>query len=76
MKAGDAIVYHHALLHYSPPNKSAVSQPALNLSVALTDVSLVHYCKPEEAADMEVKEVKDSSFYIRIITFSVLKRVT
>ncbi len=69
MKAGDAIIYHHGLLHYSPPNKSNVSRPALNLSVVPQNTPLLHYCKPEGATDIELYEVNDSGFYIHYNNF-------
>ena len=69
MKAGDAIIYNHSLLHYSPPNKSNASRPALNLSMAPQNVPLIHYCRPEGATEIEVYEVNDSSFYIHYNNF-------
>jgi hypothetical protein len=69
MKAGDAIIYNHSLMHYSPPNKSNIPRPALNLSVVPQNVPLLHYCKPEGATEIEVYEVEDSNFYIRYNNF-------
>jgi hypothetical protein len=69
MKAGDAIIYNHALLHYSPPNKTIVARPALNLSIVPEAAKWLHYCKPEGVNEIEVYSVPDSSFYIRYNNF-------
>ena len=60
MKAGDAIIYNHALLHYSLANTSNIARPAINLSMAPA-VPWLHYCRPE--TDIEVYRVADTSFY-------------
>ncbi len=65
LKAGDAIIYNHRLLHFSPPNKSKLPRPAFNLTVVPKDVPLVHYCMPEGTDEILVYEVRDSEFYIR-----------
>lgn len=64
MKAGDAIIYDHRLLHYSPPNKTLEPRPALNLSVVPEAVSWLHYCMPEGTNEIEIYSVSDSSFFI------------
>jgi hypothetical protein len=64
VKAGDAIIYHHGLLHYSLANSSAESRPALNLSVAPIDSSIVHYCVPEGAEEIEKYKVDDNDFFL------------
>jgi len=62
-KAGTAVMYDHALLHYSLPNKSALPRPAINLSVVPEAAEVVHYCIPEGATDIEVYRVDDPQFY-------------
>ena len=69
MNAGNAIIYNHALLHYSPPNKSSVARPALNLSMVPQNVPLLHYCKPEGVVDIELYQVPDNSFYMHYNNF-------
>jgi hypothetical protein len=69
MKAGDAIIYNHSLLHYSPPNKTKMARPALNLSIVPDTAPWVHYCKPEGTDEIELYSVPDSSFYIRYNNF-------
>lgn len=70
MKAGDAIVYDHALLHYSLPNKSNKPRPALNLSLAPAIAApWIHYCQPEGNDEIELYMVEDKDFYIRYTNF-------
>lgn len=64
MKAGSAIIYDHALLHYSPPNRSAYPRPAINLSIVPSEAEIIHYCIPEGADEIEVYRVQESDFYI------------
>jgi hypothetical protein len=64
LKAGDAVIYNHALLHYSHANKTNKVRPALNLSLAPADVPWLHYCQPEGAMDIELYSVPGSDFYI------------
>ena len=69
MKAGDAIIYNHRLLHYSPPNRSELARPAINLSLVPKGVPWLHYCKPEGADEIEVYGVTDTGFYIHYNNF-------
>lgn len=65
MRAGDVIIYDHALLHYSPPNKSNTPRPAINLTLAPEEGPWLHYCQPEGANEIEVYEVTDPEFFMR-----------
>ena len=65
MKAGNAIIYSHALLHYSHPNKTDRIRPAINLSLAPVEAPIIHYCFPEGATEIELYKVTDSEFYIQ-----------
>jgi len=69
MQAGDAIIYHHGLLHYSPPNKSNIPRPAINLSLAPKKAPWLHYCKPEGTDEIELYGVTETDFYIRYNNF-------
>lgn len=64
VKAGCAIIYDHALMHYSPPNKSKEARPALNLSIVPAEADIIHYCIPEGAGEIEVYKVDNSEFYL------------
>lgn len=69
MKAGDAIFYDHALLHYSPANKTNKVRPALNLSMAPASAQWLHYCQPEGANEIDLYKVTNPDFYINYIHF-------
>jgi len=65
MKAGDVIIYHHGLLHFSPPNQTGQTRPAINLTLAPKEAEIIHYCMPPESATIEKYHVPDSTFFIR-----------
>lgn len=69
MKAGDAIIYTHRLLHYSPPNKSHAIRPAVNLSLASVNAPVIHYCMPEGTDEILLYDVPSTDFYIRYAHF-------
>jgi hypothetical protein len=67
--AGSAIVYDHALLHFSPPNRSGKIRPALNLSLVPKDAEIIHYCIPEGSNEIELYKVENPQFYIHYNNF-------
>jgi ectoine hydroxylase-related dioxygenase (phytanoyl-CoA dioxygenase family) len=69
MKAGDAIIYNHRLLHYSHPNKSNAVRPAINLSLAPVGAKIIHYCMPEGTNEILLYHVPSSNFYIQYTHF-------
>ena len=69
IKAGDAIIYSHRLLHYSHPNKSNAVRPAVNLSLAPVGAPVIHYCMPEGTDEILLYEVPSSDFYIQYTHF-------
>jgi hypothetical protein len=70
MKAGDAIFYDHALLHYSPANKTDKTRPALNLSLAPASAApWLHYCQPEGINEIDVYKVPHPDFFIHYTHF-------
>lgn len=48
LKAGEAVIYNHALLHASPPNKSTENRVALIFGATHIEAQLVHYFLPDE----------------------------
>lgn len=64
MRAGDAIVYDHGLLHFSTQNNTEKVRPALNLSLIPENIDCIHYCKPEGADVIEKYNVSDPSFFM------------
>jgi len=69
VKAGDAIVFDHSLLHYSLANTTTESRPALNLSMAPKNAPLLHYCIPEGADKIEKYTVEDPDFFLRYVNW-------
>ncbi len=74
VKAGEGVIYDHALLHFSPPNVSGKIRPALNLSCAPTNAQLHHYCVPEGTTLVRKYKVDDLSFFIHYNNFQVPER--
>ncbi len=64
MKAGDAIFYHHGLLHFSPPNRTNWIRPAINLTLVPKEAECIHYCIPEGAKQIEMYSVENPDFYL------------
>ena len=64
MKAGDAILYHHGLLHFSPPNTTEVVRPAINLTIVPVSAPCLHYCMPDGTTQIQQYSVEDTSFYM------------
>jgi hypothetical protein len=69
MKAGDAVLYHHGLLHFSPPNKTNHTRPAINLTVVPKEADCIHYCIPEGASEIEMYAVEGTDFYLNYTHF-------
>ncbi|CAK9249854.1 unnamed protein product [Sphagnum jensenii] len=64
-KAGHAIIFDHALMHFSPPNKFDTIRPALNLSIVPEEAEIYHYCIPEGEKEIEVYKVEDPEFFLK-----------
>ncbi|MEX0812885.1 MAG: phytanoyl-CoA dioxygenase family protein [Chitinophagales bacterium] len=71
MKAGQAIIYNHRLLHFSPPNKSNKVRPALNLSIVPNNIELIHYTIPEGFDQILKYKVENQDFYLDYDNFKV-----
>jgi hypothetical protein len=69
MKAGDAVFYHHGLLHFSPSNKTNEIRPAINLTVVPEEAECLHYCIPEGASEIELYAVDGPDFYLNYNNF-------
>ncbi len=66
VKAGDAILFDHALLHYSLPNSSRQTRTALNPSLTPKGVPVLHYCSiPEGAETIEKHNVYDTNLFLQ-----------
>lgn len=63
VRAGQAIVFDHALLHSSPPNLTSVWRPAVAAAFKPRSARLLHwYLADRDAVDLEVFEI-DSAFF-------------
>jgi hypothetical protein len=69
VKAGTAIIFDHALMHYSPANNTSQSRPALNLSMVPEETEIVHYCIPEGSTEVEMYRVEGSEFFLKYSNF-------
>lgn len=70
MKAGDAIIYDHKLIHGSPPNLTQHARIAINLALLPKEVKALHYFYEKE--QIKVYEVEDSFFH-RCLTHEVME---
>jgi ectoine hydroxylase-related dioxygenase (phytanoyl-CoA dioxygenase family) len=64
VNAGDAIVFDHALLHYSLANETNSARPALNMSVVPRQAALLHYCIPDDTNEIEKYSVDNLDFFL------------
>jgi ectoine hydroxylase-related dioxygenase (phytanoyl-CoA dioxygenase family) len=69
MKAGDAMIYDHRLLHFSPANKSDKVRPALNLSLVPEGIDVIHFYTPGDSDSIEKYSVPSSDFFIDYDSF-------
>ena len=69
VKAGHAIIFDHALMHYSPANNTSQTRPALNLSMVPADAGVMHYCIPEGSSEIEMYRVDNSEFFLNYSNF-------
>ncbi|MBX7183105.1 MAG: phytanoyl-CoA dioxygenase family protein [Bacteroidia bacterium] len=65
LKAGQAVIYDHRLLHFSPPNLSPTIRPALNMVLVPAEAQLFHYlCEEGQTTAVLEYPVKDESFFL------------
>lgn len=69
MKAGDAVVYDHALLHFSYANKTTELRPALNVSMVPENAEIIHYSVPEGETQIIKYAVPSDDFFIHYSNF-------
>ena len=63
LKAGQAIVFYHSVIHGSPPNLSASNRVAACFSVIPKQVPLCIYFQPTKDAELEVHEPNDDFMF-------------
>ncbi len=76
LKAGQAVIYNHRLLHFSPPNNSNSIRVAINLSLVPEGVQMVHYTIPEGSEAVQKYNVDSSDFFIYYDNFQIPQRGT
>lgn len=64
MKAGDAIIYDHRLMHRTPPNNSSEKRIALSLNLIPTEAKAIHYYKHADTGRVELLEI-DQDFFTK-----------
>ena len=69
IKAGQAILYDHRLLHYSPANNSNDVRPALNISIVPENTEIIHYTCPEGQDLIHKYIINDLNFFVRYDNF-------
>jgi hypothetical protein len=76
MKAGEAIVYDHRLMHYSPPNLSAVARVAINVILTPEEAPIYHYCRHGAEDFIHEYAVEDEDFYVCYDAFDIPEKAT
>lgn len=71
VKAGQAIIYNHKTLHFSPPNLSKSIRIAVNISLVPKNFPIIHYCKPKGQIDIYKYLVDDDYFFIDYENFGM-----
>jgi len=71
MRAGEAVIYDHRLLHYSDPNASGEVRPAVNLSLVPKGVPMFHYAIPEGETEVHAFAVGHPEFFVEYDNFQM-----
>jgi hypothetical protein len=65
LKAGDAIFFHHRLIHFSPPNLGKEIRVAIGHTVLPLEAPMYHYYKTEAAEEQVYQQQVDDDFLLR-----------
>lgn len=71
LRAGEAVVYDHRLLHYSDTNMSGAARPAVNLSLVPKGVPMFHYAIPEGETEIHAFAVEHPDFFVEYDNFQM-----
>ncbi len=63
LKAGEAIVFYHSVIHGSPPNLASKNREAACFSVIPKEAPLCIYFQPTKEAQLEVYKPEDNFMY-------------
>lgn len=69
LKAGEAVIYDHRLMHYSPANLSGHTRVAVNIIVVPKNVPLVHYSIHDDPSVIHKYRVHSEEFYLNYDAF-------
>lgn len=69
MKAGEAVVYDHRLMHYSPPNLSDKTRVAINVIMTPTEAKLFHYCIHDDSSTLFRYVINSEEFFLEYDAF-------
>lgn len=69
LKAGDALIFDHRMVHYSPPNLSGNERIVVGLTTVPEGVPLIHYFKKSESAK-EVYKIDVNHRFLLDFTFN------
>lgn len=64
VKAGEAVIYDHRLLHFSPPNLSKQTRVAVNIVMAPENEKIVHYASFGDLNKVAVFQPENENFYL------------
>jgi hypothetical protein len=65
LRAGEAVIYAHSLVHASPPNHSGKPRPAANLALVPAEAQMVHaYLNPEDHSRRPEIFAVDDAFFL------------
>ena len=64
MKAGDAIIYDHRLMHRTPPNTTDKNRIALSFNLIPSEAKPIHYYKHADSGKIELLEI-DFNFFTK-----------
>ncbi|MCB9256459.1 MAG: phytanoyl-CoA dioxygenase family protein [Chitinophagales bacterium] len=71
VKAGQAVIYNHRLLHFSPPNLSKEPRLAFNLVLVPKDAEIVHYAAFDSYPKVFKYTGLNSDFFINYVHFQI-----
>jgi hypothetical protein len=69
LRAGEAIIYDHSLVHASPPNLSGKTRVAVNLVLVPREAQIIHCYldRQDPQARLEIYEVDDAFFLRNVV---------
>ena len=63
LKAGEAVIFDHRIIHASSPSKLNAPRPAMGICFAPAECTMIHYSRNPKTADTVFKYKVDRNFY-------------